>query len=81
MHHLKDAPLPAGFPQAYMFATGVNEFRALERVAAGGREAAAAVSRRRRRARRTRAPAQEGFDEYVSDPEKPVRTSATSRAG
>ena len=71
MHHLKDAPLPAGFPRAYMFATGVNEFRALSRwppadakpqqwyLAAGG-------------ALENRAPAQEGFDEYVSDPQKPV---------
>jgi len=27
MHHLKDAPLPPGFPKAMMFATGINEFR------------------------------------------------------
>ena len=26
-HHLKDAPLPAGFPEAYVFETGTNQWR------------------------------------------------------
>lgn len=74
MHHLKGAVLPAAFPRAWMFATGVNEFRAHATwpprdtrplalaLSAGGRliEAAAAG----------RLPA--SFDEYVSDPARPV---------
>jgi putative CocE/NonD family hydrolase len=74
MHHLKDALLPAGFPKAQMFATGINEFRRHEAwpptsvtpltlsLQAGGRIAAGA-------------PAPAGartFDEYVSDPNRPV---------
>ena len=74
MHHLKDAPLPAGFPKAWMFATGVNEFRRLESwppkdlrpttIALGsdGRIVAGAATGE---AART-------FDEYVSDPDRPV---------
>jgi uncharacterized protein len=71
MHYLKDAPLPPGFPKAYMFATGVNEFRKLPAwppkdvkpvtvsLAAGGLlvEGAGQAA---------------AFDEYVSDPNKPV---------
>lgn len=73
MHHLKDAPLPDGFPEAFMFATGINEFRRHDAwppkgvtpltvsLAAGGRlvEGAGASG-----------PA--AFDEYVSDPNRPV---------
>jgi uncharacterized protein len=74
MHHLTDAPLPSGFPKAWMFATGVNEFRRHdawppERVRplmlsleAGGRIETGA-----------RPPASpRSFDEYVSDPNRPV---------
>jgi putative CocE/NonD family hydrolase len=87
MHYLKDAPLPADFPKAYMFATGVDEFRkrdqwppknvtprtwylgahgTLTDAAPAAAEAAAAVT------------ASDGngggleFDEYVSDPNRPV---------
>jgi putative CocE/NonD family hydrolase len=74
MHHLTDAPLPAGFPKAQMFATGINEFRRHQAwpptsvtpltlsLQPGGRIAAGA-------------PAPAGartFDEYVSDPNRPV---------
>ncbi len=71
MHYLKDAPLPAGFPKAYMFATGVNEFRRLDAwppanvaprqlfLAANGELA-------------DRAAAQQAYDEYLSDPTRPV---------
>ena len=74
MHHLKDAPLPAGFSRATMFATGINEFRghaawppAAVRpltlsLRAGGRIAEGAAS----------SPGARTFDEYVSDPARPV---------
>jgi hypothetical protein len=74
MHHLKDAPLPAGLPTAWMFATGINEFRAHDtwppkavtpltlslqeegRIVAGSPSPAGART----------------YDEYVSDPGRPV---------
>jgi putative CocE/NonD family hydrolase len=74
MHHLKDPPLPAGFPKAQMFATGINEFRrhglwpppavrpltlslqSRGRIAAGAPPASGART----------------FDEYESDPNRPV---------
>ena len=74
MHHLKDAPLPAGFSRATMFATGINEFRghaawppAAVRpltlsLRAGGRIAEGAAP----------SPGARTFDEYVSDPARPV---------
>jgi len=73
MHHLKDAPLAAGFSKAQMFATGLNEFRKHKAwpppaatplvlsLESGGRIAVGAPSA----AART-------FDEYVSDPNRPV---------
>ena len=74
MHHLKDAPLPAAFAKATMFATGINEFRRHEAwppasvrpltlsLQAGGRIAAGAPA----------SPGARTFDEYVSDPNRPV---------
>jgi putative CocE/NonD family hydrolase len=74
MHYLKDAPLPAGFPKAWMFATGVNEFRTHDAwpptetrtltmsLAAGGRLVEGAPA----------GAARATFDEYVSDPNRPV---------
>jgi len=73
MHYLTDAPLPDGFPEAYMFLTGLNEFRKLPvwppadlraqtiYLAGGGRLT-------------TSAPAEpaDTYDEYVSDPNRPV---------
>jgi putative CocE/NonD family hydrolase len=71
MHYLKGTPLPTSFTKAQMFATGVNEFRRHEqwppkavtpltvRVAAGGRLV-------------TDAAVGKTYDEYVSDPNKPV---------
>ncbi len=71
MHHLKDVPLPTGFAKTFMFATGVNEFR---RLAAWP---PADVTHKplyfgADGTLQERAPAGEGFDEYVSDPQKPV---------
>ncbi len=72
MHYLKDKP--AQLPEAYMFLTGLNEWRGLSEwppkeaqpvtfyLQAGGRLGA-------------QAPADDagrGFDEYVSDPNRPV---------
>ena len=73
MHYLKDAPLPAGFPEAYMFMTGRNEFRKLDAwppsdarpltlyLGEGGRLGPAAP-----------AGGDDAYDEYVSDPGRPV---------
>ena len=74
MHHLKGAPLPAGFARATMFATGVNEFRRHDAwppasvkpltlsLQAGGRIGAGSPPPAGART----------FDEYVSDPSRPV---------
>ena len=74
MHHLKDAALPTGFAAAQMFATGINEFRKHEAwppasvkplvlaLADGGRLAVGATAPGGTRT----------FDEYVSDPARPV---------
>jgi putative CocE/NonD family hydrolase len=74
MHHLKDAPLPAGFARATMFATGINEFRGHAAwpppavrpltlsLRAGGRIAEGAAP----------SPGARTFDEYISDPARPV---------
>jgi hypothetical protein len=74
MHHLKDAPLAAGFAKAQMFATGINEFRKHDAwpppaahplvlsLESGGRIGVGAPSASRART----------FDEYVSDPNRPV---------
>ncbi|MGE0042770.1 MAG: CocE/NonD family hydrolase [Vicinamibacterales bacterium] len=71
-HYLKDTPLPDGFPEAYMFVTGLNEFRREPAwppkqaapltlyLAPGGRLADSAPAG---------APA---YDEYLSDPNRPV---------
>ena len=80
MHHLKDVPLPAGFAKAFMFATGVNEFRRLaawppanvtETLLYFGADGAL----------QDRAPAAEEIDEYMSDPGKPVPYVGTSSRG
>jgi hypothetical protein len=72
LHHLKGAPAPAGLAKAVMFATGVNEFRrhtewppadvrpAPYVLAAGGRLVAGSAA------------GGAGYDEYVSDPNRPV---------
>jgi uncharacterized protein len=71
MHHLKDVPLPLGFAKTFMFATGVNEFR---RLAAWppANVAQTPLYFGADGALQDRAPAAEEFDEYVSDPGKPV---------
>ena len=58
-----------------MFLTGINEWRAPRRVAAEGGAAADALPRRGRAADDRRADGERGqsaFDEYVSDPNRPV---------
>jgi len=74
MHYLADAPLPAGFPKAWMFATGINEFRKHDSwppnavkpltlsLQPGGRIASGAPALSVPRT----------FDDYVSDPNRPV---------
>ena len=57
--------------EALMFVTGLNEWRGRD-VAAEGRAEEDAVPRRRRLAWLAGADAGDGFDEYVSDPGKPV---------
>jgi putative CocE/NonD family hydrolase len=76
MHYLKDAPLPADFPKAYMFATGVDEFRKRDQwppktvsprtlyLDAQGTLADTAPS--------SAGAGATGYDEYISDPQHPV---------
>ena len=81
-HHLKDqGAAPAA--EATVFETGGNAWQHVRHVAAAGapsrarctsRPTAACRSRRRRRR-----PARGGFDEYVSDPAKPVPWSTETR--
>jgi putative CocE/NonD family hydrolase len=71
MHYLKDKPMD--IPEAWMFLTGLNEWRKLEAwppkglqpmtfyLHAGGRLSSAAVE-----------DGPTAFDEYISDPDKPV---------
>jgi uncharacterized protein len=74
MHYLKDAPLPASFPKAYMFATGVNEFRRhAEWPPKEAKRTVVALSSSGRLLQKTPdAGAATSFDEYVSDPNRPV---------
>lgn len=74
MHHLKDAPLPQGFPEAWMFATGINEFRKHDAWPPKGvRPVTVSLAGENRLVEG--APRTEdawAFDEYVSDPNRPV---------
>ncbi|HOG28459.1 MAG TPA: CocE/NonD family hydrolase [Vicinamibacterales bacterium] len=86
MHYLKDAPLPGGFPKAWMFATGVNEFRRHDAwppagvrpvamsLEPGGKLAGLGPAAPGTAASAPRAPRSDAasFDEYVSDPNRPV---------
>ncbi len=85
MHYLKDAPLPADFPKAYMFATGVDEFRKHDQwppknvtprtwyLNAHGTLADAAPATASGSAKATNGTSEDiDFDEYVSDPNRPV---------
>ena len=69
-HHLKEAPDPK-LPEAYVFETGINEWQQFD----AWPPAAAKTARfylRDKGALSREAPATPGYDEYVSDPEKPV---------
>ncbi|MBL8294656.1 MAG: CocE/NonD family hydrolase, partial [Bryobacterales bacterium] len=69
-HYLKDAPDPK-LPEAYMFETGRNEWHQLSQwPPAGSREANLYLHAEGRL--RFEAPSTGGFDEYVSDPARPV---------
>ena len=74
MHYLADAPLPPGFPKAWMFATGVNEFRRHDGwPPANARPLTLSLEAGGRIAAREPGPVRPaGFDEYVSDPRRPV---------
>jgi putative CocE/NonD family hydrolase len=72
MRHLKDAA--ADLPEAYMFATGLNEFRRHE-TWPPKQTAPLVLYLREGGTLATEAPTangREAFDEYVSDPERPV---------
>lgn len=74
MHHLKDAPLPPHFPEAWMFATGINEFRKLDAwPPAGIRPTTVSLAAEGRLVGApSGAVAAPTFDEFVSDPNRPV---------
>jgi putative CocE/NonD family hydrolase len=75
MHYLKDAPLPADFPKAYVFATGVDEFRKRDQWPPKGvtpRTLYLNADGTLTDAAPAAALAPDEFDEYVSDPNRPV---------
>ena len=72
MHYLKDKPMD--IPEAWMFLTGLNEWRKLDAWPPKGVQPKALYFREGGRLS-SDAPAEDGreaFDEYISDPNKPV---------
>jgi putative CocE/NonD family hydrolase len=69
--HLKDRPLDAPMPEAYVFETGVNRWRREESWPP--KDAVATTFYLRADGKLSAdAPSDKGFDEFVSDPNKPV---------
>ena len=72
MHHLKDRP--SNLPEAFMFLTGINEWRRFDAWPPRAAEPFTLYFRERGRLSAD-APAESGqsfFDEYISDPNRPV---------
>ncbi|MEO8520454.1 MAG: CocE/NonD family hydrolase, partial [Acidobacteriota bacterium] len=69
-HYLKDAP--AALPEAWMFLTGVNEFRRLEAWPPANLTPSTLYFDAAGRLSTTAPAGPEAFDEYVSDPSRPV---------
>jgi putative CocE/NonD family hydrolase len=70
MQHLKDKP--ASLPEAWLFLTGVNEFRRLAEWPPKNLQPTTLYFDGNGGLSRTRPAGQREFDEYVSDPDKPV---------
>jgi putative CocE/NonD family hydrolase len=80
LHYLKDAPLPPDFPEAWVFLTGINEFRGQAvwppakttplTLALGANGTLAPATRDAGATARPSADA--AYDEYISDPTRPV---------
>jgi hypothetical protein len=79
MQHLKDKP--ASMPEAWLFLTGVNEFRRLDAWPPKDLTPATLYFDRNGALSRTRPSAQQEFDEYVSDPNRPVPYVGYTAAG
>ena len=62
----------ASLPKAHVFQTGMNQWRKFDTLAACCRQTRDDLSRRQRRDSRGSRPLQAAFDEYLSDPNKPV---------
>jgi hypothetical protein len=70
MQYLKDKP--AGLPEAWMFLTGMNEFRRLDSWPPKNLQPATLYFDAGGALSRTAPAGQDQFDEYVSDPARPV---------
>jgi len=72
--HLKDAPVKDPLPEAFMFATGVNEFRRHDRWPPSDVKplTISLADKGRLVVGRPEAAASRRFDEYLSDPNRPV---------
>ncbi len=70
MQYLKDKP--AALPEAWMFLTGLNEFRRLDAWPPKGLRPTTLYFDAGGTLSATKPGGQEGFDEYVSDPNRPV---------
>ena len=70
MHYLKDKP--ASMPEAWMFLTGVNEFRRLDAWPPKNLQPTPLYFDRNGGLSRTSPAGEREFDEYVSDPNRPV---------
>ena len=82
-HHLKGAPDPK-LPEAYVFQTGTNQWKKARPGPQDGQTRLLLVLlRRQARPRRKPRPTDErtGFDEYVSDPAKPVPSNPNIAIG
>jgi putative CocE/NonD family hydrolase len=70
LQHLKDKP--AGLPEAWMFLTGINEFRRLDTWPPKGLKPTTFYLAADGALARTAPAGPSQFDEYVSDPKRPV---------
>ena len=72
VHYLKPGKDDLKLPKAYVFETGRNQWRQLDSWPPHGTEARTLYLREGGKLSRTAPPHGQGFDEYVSDPAKPV---------
>jgi putative CocE/NonD family hydrolase len=71
LHYLKDTPLPPDFPEAWVFLGGINEFRG-HRTWPPKSTTPLVLSLAANGALTRPAADERGYDEYISDPQRPV---------